>query len=221
MVGLCISIGFPLLATYAMRFLPAAHGAIVIGLLPMATAYCISMMNHEKASKAFWLASVFGAVTVVGYAFAKSGGGLHFGDTLLLLAVAVGAAGYAHGAVVAKDIGGIKVMCWGLVISLPVLAIGAIPQFIRLHPSEISLPVWGAFFYLSLVSQLFGMALWYKALSLGSISRVSQIQLMQPFFTIIFAGLFFGEHIDMLTWAAAIVVLLSIQLARKSKVELR
>jgi drug/metabolite transporter (DMT)-like permease len=93
--------------------------------------------------------------------------------------------------------------------------------FIRLHPEQISWHVWGAFIYLALISQLFGMGLWYKALSLGSISRVSQVQLLQPFFTIVFAAVFFGEHVDALTWAAAIIVVLSIQLSRKAQVDLK
>ena len=68
--------------------------------------------------------------------------------------------------------------------------------------------------------RLFGMGLWYKALSLGSVLRVSQVQLLQPFMTILFAGLLFGEHIDAVTWTAAAVVVFSIQLSRMARVSL-
>ncbi len=220
-VGVSISIAFPVLVAYAMQFLPSSHGAIVIGLLPMGTAYCISLMNHEQPSQGFWWASVLGAATVISYAFFKSGGGLQLADVLLLITVVLGSMGYAHGAVLAKKMGGLRVMCWALVYASPVLAIGTIPKLIHFDPSKISLSIWVAFIYLSLVSQLFGMALWYKALSLGSVSRVSQIQLLQPFLTLIFAALFLAEHIDMFTWLAAILVVLFIQIARKAQVELK
>ncbi|MGE0268071.1 MAG: DMT family transporter [Candidatus Omnitrophota bacterium] len=220
MVGFCISFAFPLLVAYAMKPLPAAHGAIVIGLLPIATTYCIHRMDHEKPSASFWQASLLGGFTVVGYALLKAGGVFHPADILLLATVVVGAVGYAHGAVLAKTMGGMRVMCWALVYMMPVLAVGAIPQIIRVNASEISWTVWGAFVYLAMISQLFGMALWYKALSSGSVVKVSQVQLLQPFLTIIFAWLFFGEQVDLLTWAAASVVVFSIQLSRRARVRL-
>jgi drug/metabolite transporter (DMT)-like permease len=103
---------------------------------------------------------------------------------------------------------------------MPVLAVGAIPQFFRINPAAVSWQVWGAFIYLALISQLFGMALWYKALSAGSVVKVSQVQLLQPFLTIIFAWLFFGEQVDLLTWIAAALVVFSIQLSRNARVQL-
>ena len=111
-------------------------------------------------------------------------------------------------------------MCWALVCMMPVLALVALPQLLRIHCSAVSFPVWAAFVYLTLISQLFGMGLWYKALSLGSVLRVSQMQLLQPFMTILFAGLLFGEHIDAVTWTAAAVVVFSIQLSRMARVSL-
>ncbi|CBN58477.1 MULTISPECIES: EamA family transporter [Kamptonema] len=33
-----VIVGFPLLSAWAMRWLPASHGAIVLGILPLATA---------------------------------------------------------------------------------------------------------------------------------------------------------------------------------------
>jgi len=220
MVGFCISIAFPLLVAYAMKPLPASHGAIVIGLLPIATTYCIQRMDHEKPSASFWQASLLGGFTVVGYALLRSGGTVHPADLLLLATVVAGALGYAHGAVLAKSMGGMRVMCWALVYVLPILAVFAIPQFFRLDASKVSWQVWGAFIYLAMISQLFGMALWYKALSLGSIVKVSQVQLLQPFLTIIFAWLFFGEQVDLLTWIAAVLVVFSIQLSRNARVTL-
>ena len=37
-VGLGVVLGFPVLSAWAMQQVPAAHGAVVLGLLPLATA---------------------------------------------------------------------------------------------------------------------------------------------------------------------------------------
>ena len=220
-VALCISIPFPLLTACAMRTLPASHGAIVIGLLPVSTSIWIGLMKHEKPSVFFWLASILGAVTVVGISIIKSGGVIQSADLLLLLTVVCGGLGYASGAVLAKKMGGMRVMSWALVYAMPVLALGVILHAGQVAWMKVSWNVWIAFIYLSLISQYFGMAIWYKALSLGSVVRVSQVQLIQPFITLTAAAVFFKERIDLLTGAAAFIVLCCIQLSRMTFVEIK
>ncbi len=50
-------VGFPLLSSLALRHVPASHGAIVVGLLPLATALFGALLAHERPSAAFWLAT--------------------------------------------------------------------------------------------------------------------------------------------------------------------
>jgi drug/metabolite transporter (DMT)-like permease len=218
-VGFCISIAFPTLVSFAMQYLPASHGAIVIGLLPIGTTYCISLMKHERPSGMFWAASLVGGLAVIFYAVYKSGGVLHPADLLLLLTVVVGSLGYAHGAIVAKRLGGLQVMCWALGLMMPVLTIASVPYFLKTNYAAISWDVWGAFLYITFISQFFGMVLWYRALSMGSVIKVSQVQLLQPFMTILFSALFFQEHIDRITIITAMIVVISIQFSRKASVE--
>jgi drug/metabolite transporter (DMT)-like permease len=217
-VGFCISIAFPTLVSFAMQYLPASHGAIVIGLLPIGTTYCVSLMKHERPSKMFWISSAAGGLVVICYAVYKSEGVLHPADVLLLLTVAVGSVGYAQGALVAKRLGGLQVMCWALVLMMPI-TIASVPYFLKTNYSAVSWTVWGAFLYLTFVSQFFGMVLWYGALSMGSVIKVSQVQLLQPFMTILFSALFFQEHIDGITLIAALIVVFSIQFSRKAAVD--
>lgn len=40
--------GFPLLTSYALTVVPASHGAIVVALLPAATAVCAVLRGHER-----------------------------------------------------------------------------------------------------------------------------------------------------------------------------
>ena len=37
-VGLGVVIGFPVFSSWAMQFVPASHGGVVLGILPLATA---------------------------------------------------------------------------------------------------------------------------------------------------------------------------------------
>ncbi|NAZ88170.1 EamA family transporter, partial [Kineococcus sp. T90] len=57
--------GFPLLTSAAMRDLPAAHGAVVIGVLPAATAVAAVVRARERPGAGFWAAGAAGLVAVV------------------------------------------------------------------------------------------------------------------------------------------------------------
>lgn len=67
-------------------------------------------------------------------------------------------------------------------------------------------------------SQFLGFFAWYAGLALGGIARVSQIQLLQIFFTIAFSALFFGEHVEPVTWLFAAGVIVTVMLGRKAGV---
>src|SRR5450830_2069097 len=55
--ALCTVVGFPLFAALAMMTVPAAHGGVVLGILPLATAAAAAIFAHERPSLGFWLAS--------------------------------------------------------------------------------------------------------------------------------------------------------------------
>ena len=52
-VGGGVVAGFPLLTSYALTEVPASHGAVVIALLPAATAVMAVLRTGERPSKAF------------------------------------------------------------------------------------------------------------------------------------------------------------------------
>src|SRR6476620_719213 len=56
-VGAGVVVGFPLLTSYALSSAPASHGAVVIALLPAATATAVVLRGHERPPAAFWLAT--------------------------------------------------------------------------------------------------------------------------------------------------------------------
>jgi drug/metabolite transporter (DMT)-like permease len=83
---------------------------------------------------------------------------------------------------------------------------------------EVGLPAWLAFAYLATVSMFLGFFAWYRGLAIGPISRVSQIQLVQPVFTIVWSALLLHEHLDWTVWAGAAIVVLCAATAVRSRV---
>jgi len=210
-----VVIGFPLFSAYALQHVPAAHGAVVIGLLPLATALTGAWLAHERPSKRFWVSAVLGSAVVVGFALWQGGGAPQPADALLVLAVIAAAIGYAVGGKLARHMGGWQVICWALVLSAPFLAL---PTYLSVDARLLTAPpaAWVAFAYVSVVSMFLGFFAWYRGLALGGIAIVGQVQLLQPFMTIFASALLLSEHIDAATLIAAALVIVSIAITRKS-----
>jgi drug/metabolite transporter (DMT)-like permease len=215
-VALGVVIGFPLLSAWAMRHVPASHGAVVVGLLPLATAMAGAWLAHERPSRLFWACAVAGSAVVVAFALWQGGGAPHPADGLLVIAVAAAAIGYAEGGRLARTLGAWQVICWALVLSAPLVAIPtAFAVDDRLATA--SAAAWAGFAYVSVVSMFLGFFAWYRGLALGGIAAVGQVQLLQPFLTIFASALLLGERIDAATLIAAALVILTIAIGRRGR----
>lgn len=80
------------------------------------------------------------------------------------------------------------------------------------------LKAWISFLYLAIVSQFLAYVAWYGGMAMGGISRVSQIQYLQPFLMIIFAALFLHESISVFTIVIAIAVVLSVMIGKNASI---
>ncbi|WP_228515946.1 DMT family transporter [Agreia pratensis] len=207
-VAIGVVVGFPLLTSFALQTVPAAHGAVVIGLLPAATAIAAVIRAKERPSIAFWIASGAGVAAVIAFIALAGGGleGLHPSDLLLLGAVVLAAIGYAEGALLSRELGSWQTICWALVVALPVMIPLTAVSFSAQGWPQADASHWLAFGYLALVSMFLGFFAWYRGLAIGPISQVSQIQLVQPVLTIIWSALIVGERLDLLVWLGAVVV---------------
>jgi drug/metabolite transporter (DMT)-like permease len=204
-----VIVGFPLFTALALRSVPSSHGAIVVGLLPAATALMGVIRGHERPSCAFWIAVAVGLVATLMFCAASGMGKLHMADGFLLLAVLLAALGYAEGALLARKIGSWQTICWALVFSAPILAPVVVGRILAVatSPSIVSLV---GFAYLSFVSMFLGFFAWYRGLALGGIARVSQLQLAQPVMTLGWSHLLLGESITALQIATAAAILVSV-----------
>ncbi|MCC7023035.1 MAG: DMT family transporter [Thermomicrobiales bacterium] len=214
-VALGVVIGFPLLSAIALEFVPASHGAVVVGLLPAMTAVMAVARGGERPPLAFWLACLAGVVAVLIFAAVQGAGRPQAADLLLLVAVLAAGIGYAEGGKLSRDLGGWQVICWALLLAAPLLVV-PVGLSIARHGLSASSGAWLGFAYVAVVSMFLGFFAWYRGLALGGIARVGQMQLLQPVLTLIWAALFLGEAIDLPTALAALLVVASVALTRLS-----
>jgi drug/metabolite transporter (DMT)-like permease len=210
--------GFPGFTGIAMTTVPASHGGVVVGLLPLATAAASALLMRERPSVAFWICGIAGAGLVILFALLHGGAeGFAAGDALLLLAVASAAVGYTLSASLSRTMPGWEVISWCVILALPV----TIPATIWLWPADtvsIGWDIWAALAYLGLMSMYFGFFFWNAGMAMGGVARVSQTQLLQTFVTLGIAAVLNGETIDGATLAFAVAVVLVVMIGRRTRI---
>lgn len=217
--AVCSIIGFPLLMTLAMQYAPASHAAVVLAALPLLTAMAGVLVARERPSPGFWACGLVGTAAAALYAVLSGGGAadLHWADLLLGAAALSAAMAYALGGEMSHRIGGWEVISWALVASAPVLLLG----FMILAPPinwGASAAAWTGFFYVAMFSQFLGFFAWNKGLSLGGISRIGQLLLLQPFVTLVAAALLLGESIGWMEVVFCVVVVAFVALGWRMRV---
>jgi drug/metabolite transporter (DMT)-like permease len=190
-VAFGVVLGFPLFTALALQSVSAAYAIIFVALLPLFTAISgvLSSLaaNHHYA----WQANLY-----------------------LLLAVVFCSFGYAQGGKLSRALGGWQVICWALLLALPVMFWLSMLYW----PSQgITHQPWaiGALLYVSLFSMLLGFVFWYQALAQGGIVKISQLQLLQPFLGLVLSALLLNEQMSWSMLMICIVVVICIAGAKK------
>jgi drug/metabolite transporter (DMT)-like permease len=217
-VALGVVFGFPLFTSIAMRYVEAVHASVIVGVLPLATALVGAWLHRQRPSSGFWLCAGLGTGLVVCFAVLRSGqAGLQLApaDLLLLAGMACAAVGYGFGARLSQHMRPDYVICWALLISLPL----NLPLAIMEYPlTAIKIEAWLAFGYVAVFSMWLGFFAWYRGLALGGTVRVSQVQLLQPFLSMLFAIPLLGESLDLLTAGFGLAVVAVVFIGRKMPV---
>lgn len=217
-IAIGIVVGFPVLSAMAMQSVPASHGGVILGILPLVTAAFGAFISAERPSIGFWVTGILGSALVITYSIIDGIDSFLLGDLALLGAILSAAIGYAVGGKLSKELGGWQVICWALVISFPFILIPAwiyLPENVTQIPSNI----WFGFIYLALVSQLLGFFFWNKGLALGGVARVSQTQLIQPFVTIVASAWLINEPLNTTTIIFALLVVSCVALSKKMTIK--
>ena len=215
LAGTGIVIGFPLFLGLAVQYVDAMHAAVIAGALPLGTAILTALLLRERASTAFWALAIFGFVLVLLFAWLAGGeGGFQLADGLLLLAMFSASTGYVLGARLSAEMKPEHVVSWILVLYLPL----SVPIALYTLPQGPVAPVaWAGFAYLALISMWLGFFAWYRGLAMGGAMRVSQIQLLQPFFSLVFAVPLLGERLTPFTMGFCLAIVATVAMSRKVK----
>ncbi|HEX3491225.1 MAG TPA: DMT family transporter [Streptosporangiaceae bacterium] len=218
-VAATVGIGFGLLSALALRHVSSVHGAVLTGLIPAATAGIAVLRAGERPRPAYWAALGLGLAVMIGFALVQGGGRLRTADVILLLAIADAGLGYTEGGVLAREYGGWRVICWALIlalpVSVPVTAIATVAEPTR-HVTALAV---GGLAYVSLFSMCLGFFAWYQALATGGVARVGRLQLAQPALTLCWSALLLGERVGWLTGLAAAAVIAATAVGRNARVD--
>jgi len=216
--GLCTIIGFPVLMALAMVSVPAAHGGVVLGIVPLATAAAAALIAHERPSVGFWLASLAGAAIVVVFVLRQSGARtVAVGDLFLLGTVVAGAFGYTLSGRLSRSMPGWEVISWQVALFLPLSALATYALWPHTL-SDVPASAWAGLLYAGFVSQFFAFFVFNAAMAIGGVSRVGQLMLLQPFVIVALAAPVNGEPIRLTTLAYAAAVVATVIIGQRMRV---
>jgi drug/metabolite transporter (DMT)-like permease len=208
-LGIGVAVLYPLCLALAVERVPASHAAVVLALVPVATAVAATVRSGERPQPLFWAASATGVAAVAAFALTQAGGAIRLADVLLVVSVIGGAVGYAEGADAARAIGATAALCWGLILMAPGAAVGLACGLVADPPGDLSAGAWAGLAYACVVAMFLGSVLWYAGLARGGTARVGQINLAQPLLAIVWAALLLDEQIGRAVPLTAVAVVAS------------
>jgi len=208
-------LAWPLLLGLAVRRVDAMHAAVITGLMPLATAAVGALLLHQRPSRGFWGFALLGAALVVAFAAWSGAGRPRLADLLLVGAVIASSIGYITGVRVTSGPDAMtpeQTISWVLVLALPV----TLPVLVTQWPAQPVHPsAWAGFAYVALFSMWMGFFAWYRGLAWGGTLRVSQVQLLQPFVSILLAVPLLGERLRPATLGFSVAVMACVYLGRR------
>ena len=221
-VAIGVVFAFPIFTAIAMQTIPAGNGGIVLAAVPLSTAIFAGLLSEENPTTKFWGIAVIGFITVIVFRLLTNDLGITnigFGDFALLVCVVIGGMGYAQGGILGKTMSGWKVICWALVISLPLVIPLTLLNFDVTHLIQVANDSFVSillFAFLCLFNNLIGFFFFYEGLGIGGVARVSQVDLFRPFFTFFFSVVFLGETMTFLAIFFLFLIIGIVYLSKKA-----
>ncbi|WP_336211148.1 DMT family transporter [Nonomuraea sp. LPB2021202275-12-8] len=217
LISLGVVFGFPVFSGLALDLgAGTAHAAVVIGLLPAATAAFAVLRAGERPRPLFWAACTAGAAAITVFTLTRGEASAAWPDLLLVGALISAAVGYTEGGTLSRTTPGWQVISYALVLSLPLTTpiTVALALTTPITPTPASL---AGFAYVGLISMFLGFFPWYAGLARGGIARAGQTQLTQPLLTLVWAWFLMGERYGAATIAAALAVLACVAITQRAR----
>jgi drug/metabolite transporter (DMT)-like permease len=216
--ALCSVIAFPVLMALAMTTVPAAHGGVVLGIIPLATTAAACVVAHERPSAGFWLVSLVGAAIVIVFVLRQGDTwAIAPGDLFLLGTVAAGAFAYAMSGRMSMTLPGWEVISWQVAMLLPLSVVAMLVLWPQ-NLTNVPVQAWAGLAYVSFVSQFFAFFVFNAAMAMAGVSRVGQLMLLQPFLIVALAAPVNGEPIRLTTLAYAAAVVAAVIVGQRMRV---
>jgi drug/metabolite transporter (DMT)-like permease len=213
-VALGVVFIFPLFINIAMTAGEASHAGVILGIMPLATVVAGVLLFQERPSLGFWISALTGCAIVCTYAYLNSEGGFRYTDLLLLVACGANGIAYAIGGNLSRTMNAKQVISWTLVLSLPINLLGSAFTFQESYFMA-GTTIWISFLYLGIFSMFVGFFFWYGGMAIGGISRVSQVQLLQPFCTLLASAILVSEPITLMNILFAGLVITTVMIGRQ------
>jgi hypothetical protein len=159
-VAIGVVIGFPLFTALALQFVSAAHHCFCRFITIInSNIWCITW--SERPNLMFWVFAVWAACLFGFMLFQTRSWAFNYGDIFMLIAILLCGFGYAEGGNLSKQLGSWQVICWALILTLPMMLLIAY-LYMPVNMAQISLSAKLGLAYVSLFSMLIGFFFWYK-----------------------------------------------------------
>jgi len=215
------ALAYPLSLAWALRTETSQHAAVITALAPLATSAAAALVLRQRVGRGFWACAVAGCALVLAFSLwraqqAGQGWRPAAADLWLALGVLGASLGYVAGARVTPALGAERSICWVLLAALPATLPGALLSWPAQPPLHgVPAGAWLGFAYVSLFSMWMAFFAWYRALAQGDAVRVSQLQLLQPFFAMAFAWPIHGQPVALSSLAFGVAVIGTVWLGRR------
>ena len=212
--------GWPILLAIALQSTTSAHTAVIAAFMPMTTAIFAVVFSHEKVTNSFWLAVAVGTTALVVFSLSRGGleGGSLYADLLIVGAVISSSLCYVQGAAVTREMPGWQVISWVVVFSLPVTVPATLILWWRTRDSyDTTTTEWASLILLGVSSMYLGFFAWYRGLAMAGVAYGGQVQQLQALLTLLWSALLLGEVVGWGTIAAAVVVVVAVAWAQRSR----
>jgi len=212
--------GWPILLALALERTTSAHAAVIAAFMPLTTALFAVLRTGERVSRQFWLAAGGGTVALVAFALSRGGaeGGDWIADLLIVGAVVSSSWCYVEGAAITRAMPGWQVISWVVVLALPVTVPATVGLWwLTSGDYDPTASQWTALILLGVSSMYFGFFAWYRGLAMAGSAYGGQVQQVQAPLTLVWSALLLGEVVTTGTVLTAVVVVLCVAWAQRSR----
>jgi drug/metabolite transporter (DMT)-like permease len=212
--------GWPILLALALERTTSAHAAVIAAFMPLTTALFAVLRTHERVPREFWLAAGGGTAALVLFALSRGGaeGGDWIADLLVVGAVLSSSWCYVEGAAVSRVMPGWQVISWVVVLALPLTIPASVLIWFRTSGEyDTTATQWLALVLLGVSSMYLGFFAWYRGLALAGAAYGGQVQQLQALLTLLWSALLLGEDVTLATVATALVVVVCVAWAQRSR----